>query len=81
MKACLQEQEVNGGGEASNKVLWENIVLLLQALRWRINRPRSILAKREAVLSFTIYDVLGLKEEGNSIFKTLIHSEYENLVL
>jgi hypothetical protein len=34
-------------------------------MRWRIDRPRSILAKREAVLSYTMYDVLGLKQEGD----------------
>lgn len=67
VKACLSQAQIAGGGEA-NKALWENKILLLQALRWRINRPRSILAKRQAVLSFTLYDILGLKTEGDKTF-------------
>lgn len=54
---------------------------MLQALKWRINRAKSPLAKREAVLSFTTYDILGLKTGESSTLKTLIQSENENLVL
>ena len=61
----LNQPELKEGGEEANRAIWEAKILLLQAMRWRIDRPRSILAKREAVLSYTMYDVLGLKQEGD----------------
>ena len=62
---CLNQAEVPGGAEETNKQIWESKILLLQAMRWRIDRPRSIVAKREAILSQTMYDVLGLKSEDD----------------
>ena len=64
-----------------NKQIWDDKMLLLQALRWRIERPFSTLSKREAVLSYTIYDVLGLNREDDKTLLCLIHSQSENMVL
>lgn len=61
INACLNEPEIPNGGEAANKAIWESKILLLQALKWRINRAKSALGKREAVLSYATYDILGLK--------------------
>jgi hypothetical protein len=46
ISACLNEPEVPNGGEAANKTIWESKILLLQALKWRINKAKSALAKR-----------------------------------
>jgi len=57
----LSQAEKKDEKEEEKKKLWEIKILLLQALRWRIDRPRSILAKREAVLSYSLFDILGLQ--------------------
>ncbi len=43
---CLNQPEVPKGGEAANKAVWESKILLLQALKWRINKAKSTIAKR-----------------------------------
>ena len=60
---CLNQPQVPKGGEVANKAVWESKILLLQALKWRINKAKSTIAKRQAVLSYTIYDILGLTKE------------------
>ena len=50
-------------------------------MKWRINKARSALAKREAVLSYTTYDLLGLKDPNDTTLTTLLNSENEYVVL
>ena len=42
----LNEPELNVDAPSVKRKKQEDKILLLQALRWRIDRPRSILAKR-----------------------------------
>ncbi len=55
--------------------------MLLQALKWRVNKSRSALAKREAVLSYTTYDLFGLHDPKDNTLNTLLNSENEYVVL
>lgn len=49
----------------------QNKSSLLEALRWRINRSRGTLVKREIILSFVLNDIFNIKQ-GGELLKNLL---------